>query len=111
MLVKQEVAQLKQGYTMRPVSLEDGTLVTNLVNQFSQVTLGLKEADQAEIVNFWSTPGVSMANDLRVVLTPEGKAVGYVESLTLSQPPVHPFIWLRLHPDHSDEGVGEALIS
>lgn len=110
MLVK-EVQHLKEGYIMRPVRMEDVDRVTALINKFSQATAGLNEVDRAEIKNFWGTPGLSMDDDLRLVESPDGNVTGYVEALTLSETPVHPFIWFRIDPDHADPDVGAALMN
>ena len=95
---------------MRPVRQEDLEAVVTLVNEVSQRLEATNETTLADIGGFWKTPGLSLEDDIRIVFSPTGKTLGYVEALTLQQPPVHPFIWLRVHPDHSDEGVGEALL-
>jgi len=110
MLTKQETPTQREGYLMRPVRPEDLAAVVSLINAVSQRLEGSNEATLADIENFWKTPGLSLEDDIRIVFSPTGKTVGYVEALTLQQPPVHPFIWLRVHPDHSDEGVGVALL-
>ncbi|MGH2582783.1 MAG: GNAT family N-acetyltransferase [Anaerolineales bacterium] len=109
MLVKQDETQLKEGYLMRPVRFSDAEAIVGLCNYFSRALNALDELTVSEIEAFWQTPRLSMEDDLRVVFTPQDKYVGYIESLTLGEIPAHAFIWFRLHPDYTHEGVGEAL--
>jgi ribosomal protein S18 acetylase RimI-like enzyme len=37
--------------------------------------------------------------------------VGYIEAWTTAKPPVHPWIWGRVHPDYSGLGIGSWLLT
>jgi ribosomal protein S18 acetylase RimI-like enzyme len=45
------------------------------------------------------------------VFNPEGRLVGYIEAWTTSTPPVHPWIWGRVHPDFGGLGIGTSLLA
>lgn len=109
-MLAKEKTKLKQGYTMHPVVPADLEAVVNLMNAFSQATMGVNEVTLDEVENLWQTPGVNIEEDLRLVTDPEGELVGYVESLAMNKPPVHPYLWLRLHPTRDDGNAGEALL-
>ncbi|HKY79761.1 MAG TPA: GNAT family N-acetyltransferase [Anaerolineales bacterium] len=96
---------------LRPVTMDDMDRVLGLVNAFSRHYLGVDELDKAEVCNFWSAPGLNMAEDLRLLVTAEGEALGYVECASLDSPPVHHFIWLRVHPEYLSQGLEERLIA
>ncbi len=110
MLAKEET-KLKEGYLMRPVTTADAEKVVELTNAVSQAIFGINEIDVGELENFWGTPGLDLEKDIRIILAPDGKAAGYVEGLTINDPPVHPFLWLRIHPAHGEAGVGETLMA
>lgn len=109
MIIKEKYA-LKQGYTMGTVKPEDVEVVTSLFNQFSQAVIHENEETVSEIASFWETPGINMADDIRTVTDPQGRVVGYVEALTFQNPPVHPFVWLRLHPTLDTGNAGPVLM-
>jgi len=102
---------LEQNLQLRPVTMDDMEQVLELINAFSQHFLGVNELDKDELGNFWSAPGLNMAEDLRLLVTPEGKALGYVESVSMDSPPVHPSLWLRVHPDYFGQGLEEQLMA
>jgi GNAT superfamily N-acetyltransferase len=90
--------QLKEKYLLRPVTPADAPAVTDLVNAFSQATSGITEMVPGEVATFWQTPGLDRENDLRVIAAGDGQLLGYAEALTWQDPPVHPHIWMRVHP-------------
>jgi len=59
----------------------------------------------------WMYPGFSLEEDTRVVLAPDGSPVGLAEVWTLSDPPVHPWMWTRVHPNWRGRGIGTALLA
>jgi len=111
MLTQEKFATLKEGFALHRVGVEDLDRVLALINEYSQATLGINEQTRNELKNFWQTPGLDMAEDLRRVTNPDGNLVGYVEALTETQPPAHPFIWMRLHPIEDVGNAGSALLA
>ncbi len=108
MLLEEE--KLKEGYVMRPVEMEDSPAVVDFFREYCQLAGDNDEPSLSDIQNFWKTPGLNLQDDLRLVHSPEGKIVAYVEALAFSDPPNHPWLWLRLHPDEKDPRVGEAAV-
>jgi len=66
--------------------------------------------DTEEIRNEWTSPGFDPGEDIRIVFAPDGTQVGYIEVWITAKPPVHPWIWGRVHPDYSREGIGTFLL-
>ena len=91
------------GTAFRAPRLEDAELAAGLINSFSQRVQGINENTPAELENFWQTPGVNLADDIRLLLASDGSPLGYIEAITREDPPTHPFIWMRTHPDHVEE--------
>ncbi|NOH00792.1 MAG: GNAT family N-acetyltransferase [Chloroflexi bacterium] len=55
-------------------------------------------------------PGFDPARDIRLVFSPDERLVGFIEVWTTAKPPVHPWIWGRVHPDFGGLGIGTWLL-
>jgi len=108
-MLAKEKALPKEGYTLRPVRPGDGELAAGVINEFTRRVQGFTESTPAELENFWTTPGVNPADDIRLLIDLDGKPLGYVEALTMAQPPTNPMIWIKPHPDHVQDGGAAAL--
>jgi mycothiol synthase len=106
-----EVA-LPEGFTVRGATLEDVEASLVLYNLWSQPVIGEDEiTDAAAIRNEWVSPGFDPAEDIRLVFAPNGTLVGYIEAWTTAKPPVHPWLWGRVHPDYSGLGIGTWMLT
>jgi len=110
MLTREKVVELKPGYQLKPVGMGDLDAVLSTIHAFSLATMGFNEMTRAELESFWQTPGLNMADDLRVVVDPLGKVAGYIEVLTFTKPAVHPYLWISVHPDYIASNVSEVLL-
>ena len=106
-----DLLNLPRGYTSRPPAMDDIPAAVELFNKCSLEMIGAKEFSAKEIGMEWSTPGLNPETDQRIVLSPEGRLVGYLEVWAISETPVHPWVWGRVHPDHKDLGIGTALLT
>jgi mycothiol synthase len=104
-------AKLPSNFTARGATMKDVETAANLMNTFSQHYLGTDEAPLDVIRNEWVSPGFNPATDVRLVFSPEGKPIGYVEVWDTSNPPVHPWVWWCVHPESPGNGVGSYLLS
>lgn len=100
-----------QDYPLRPVGMEDFNALLGLINAFSRHFIQVNEMDEAELMNFLTNPEMNMAEDLRMILSPQGNMLGYVECIAWDSPPVHPSVWLRVHPDYLDTDIGQRLLT
>jgi mycothiol synthase len=80
------------------------------MHAFSQATMGINEMTRDELESFWRNPWLNMAEDLRILVDATGKVAGYVECLKMAKPPVHPYIWLSVHPEHISDNTSEILL-
>ena len=102
---------LPKGFTVRGATMDDVEASLEMINLWTQKVIGEHELVDAEILrNDWISPGFDPAEDIRLVFAADGTLVGYVEAWTTTKPPVHPWIWGRVHPDYEGLGVGSWML-
>jgi mycothiol synthase len=103
---------LPAGFTVRGATLEDVKASIEMYNLWSRMIIGEDEvSDTKAIRNEWVSPGFDSVEDIRLVHAPDGTLVGYIEVWTTVKPPVHPWIWGRVHPDYSGLGIGTWMLT
>lgn len=108
----EKTAQLPDGFNIRPGTLDDYKLVFDLLNASSLSLLGSVDLTDPELVrNDWQEPKFDMQKSTRLVFAPDGTLVGALEVWDTGNPPVHPWIWLCVHPDYADKGVDSVLLA
>ena len=108
---KMEIA-LPEGFTVRGATLEDAEASIEMFNLWAQAVIGKDILNDVESIrNDWVSPGFDLAEDTCLVFAPDGTLVGYIEAGTNVNPPVHPWIWGRVHPDYSGLGIGSWLLT
>ncbi len=106
------VYNLPAGYTARPGQLSDYMLAFNLVNAYAQHLNGRDDLNDPELIhNDWQNKGFNPETDIKAVFAPDGTLVGMAECWTISQPPVHPWNWVCVHPEHMGLGIWEYLLT
>lgn len=102
---------LPEGFTVRGATLADAPAATEMFNVWMQRLTGQNDlADPNILREDWESPHFDPGQDIRLVFSPKGQLVGYIEAWTNSTPPVHPWIWGRVHPDFGGLGIGTALM-
>jgi len=110
-LLQENIVQLPKDFTARGAHLEDVELALELFNAWSQSVIQENEITEVSAIrNEWIAPGFDPAQDIRLVFAPNGKMAGYVEVWTIEKPPVHPWIWARVHPDFENLGIGTWML-
>lgn len=111
-LYKGQKITLPQGFTVRGAAPSDVEEALKLFNRWSQAVIHEDElTDPALLRAEWSAPGFDPAQDIRLVFSPQGELVGYIEVWTTSKPPVHPWIWGRVDPRYEGLGLGTYLLT
>ncbi len=109
--LEQTKIELPQGFTVRGADMNDVEIAFELFNIWSQAVIGENDLNDVNVLREdWKTPKFNPATDIRLVFAPDGKLVGYMEVWTISQPPVHPNLWGRVHPDYGGLGIGSYLL-
>lgn len=99
---------LPPGYSARPMRVEDAADVTDMLNIEATAATGEPQFSAQDYAVDLQEPGVDLEEQSRVVLAPDGSVAGIAEIYTQA-PHVHPFCWIRIHPDHCGRGLGWAL--
>jgi len=106
-LQKENVLELPEGFTARGARLEDTEPALKLFNAWSQSVIQQDEITDVQAIHTeWVSPGFDPAEDICLVFAPNGDMAGYVEVWTTAKPPIHPWIWGRVHPEYEDLGIG-----
>jgi mycothiol synthase len=109
---KENIAELPEGFTARGANLDDVEPALVLFNRWSRSVIGRDEIIVSDALrNEWVSPGFDPAEDIRMVLAPNGQMVGYIEVWTTVKPPVHPWMWGRVDPEYEDLGIGTWLLN
>ena len=108
---KESVLELPEGFTARGARSEDVEPALKLFNTWSQSVIQEDEITDAQAIrNEWVSPRFDPAEDIRLVFAPNGEMAGYIEVWTTGKPPVHPWIWGRVHPDYEGLGIGTWIL-
>jgi GNAT superfamily N-acetyltransferase len=101
---------IKEGYRVRPARFDDLEAAVNLYNICSHIFLGSDECRPDEVQQEWELPAFNLESATRVVLSPKGNLVGYIEVWDVKDPPVNTYVWGRVHPDLENKGIGKAMM-
>lgn len=102
---------LPEGYTLRPAAMADLPACVALFNTYSRMMYGLEEFSESDLRTEWTSPGLSIEESFRVVVSPQNEIVGYIEVWDTHSVPVHPWVWWRVHPDLDVERIGTVLLA
>jgi GNAT superfamily N-acetyltransferase len=111
-LIYETTTLLPPGYLSRAGQLSDYLLLFDLVNTYARRLNGRDDLNDPELIRRdWLNENFNPETDIQTVFAPDGSLVGLVETWTTSQPPVHPWIWVCVHPDHMGQGIWEYLLN
>jgi GNAT superfamily N-acetyltransferase len=101
---------LKDGFTVRPPTMDDVEIAVDLFNECSMDMIGVQDYSMKEVELDWQSPGFNLAEDARAVFNPGGELVGFSNVWADSPLPVHPFVWGRVRPNHENLGIGTEML-
>jgi mycothiol synthase len=109
---EQEILPLPAGYTARGGRHEDYKIAFDLLNIHSQHMNGCDDLNDPELIRLdWLNDGFNPERDMRMVFAPNGELVAFVECWMNQEPPVHPWIFARVHPEHWGKGLGSHILT
>lgn len=104
------VQNLPDGYSMRPVQMDDLDAVIDMLNAGSKRLFGMERFKSGDFKCEWSTPHFDLERDTRVVVAPDGRLSGYYDVFDLNEPHVRIYCWGQVHPEDAGKGIGWALL-
>lgn len=111
-MLETQTMQLPEGFTVRSATLADADIAFTMFNTWAQRVIGENDFVSAEVIREdWTSPKFDPARDIRLVFAPTGELVGYTEVWATATPPVHPWIWGRVHPDYWGMGIATSLLA
>jgi len=88
--------------------MDDLEAVLALYNTCSMEQIGKAEVEETELRTEWKMPTFNLETDTRVILTPDGKLVGYV-NVRDGAPHVRLWAGVRVHPEYKGRSIGTYL--
>jgi GNAT superfamily N-acetyltransferase len=95
----------------RPGTLDDIPMVVELLNTWSQASIGVNDADEADLRNEWRNSDFDPAIHTRLSFSPDGTLIAYGEVWPGLKPQVHPFMWGCVRPGFEGRGLASANIA
>ena len=96
-------------FTARPATLGDIPIAVDLLNACTMNEIGIKETNENELRLNWNTEGYNLPENSRLVFAPDGRLAALGTAYMVRNPPVHPWVTVRVHPDFMGQGLGTAL--
>ena len=100
---------LPAGFKIRPATMDDIPACVEMFNIWAEKELGHEEVGLEEVRNEWESPIFDPKKNARIIFAPNGTLVGYTEYWTQGDTPVRPWLWVRVHPDYYNLGLGTFL--
>lgn len=103
--------RIDEMYKIRPATMADVPAATQTMNAWAEHLLGVAKYPVDEIAAEWQTPGFDLSTDTRLVLAPNGLVAGYEEVWDQNYPHTRIHCWGRVHPQHTQKGIGAYLLA
>jgi len=104
-----ELNQLRPDLVARPARLDDADAVCALCNAWSMQREGVATNNPTETRIDWQIPGFDIETDT-VVVERGGSVIAYASAWDTDEPHVRVGCLLRVHPDHDNPELEEALL-
>ena len=100
---------LPKRYWSCPATIDDLKAAFEMFNTDARQTVGIGKFILQEVGSDWQTPGFNLDTDTQIVLSPDGNISGYYEVWDL-EPHLSINCWGRVHPEHTNLGLGTYLL-
>jgi mycothiol synthase len=98
---------IQENFLVRVPTLDDLAAVVDLMNLCDWAVLGQADENIEEAGAAWQL--LNAANDQRIIVTPDGRIVGYVEVDDIHRQ-MYPFVDAYVHPDFEQQLIGDWLM-
>jgi GNAT superfamily N-acetyltransferase len=111
-IAKHQILPLPAGYTARGGNIDDYKIACDLLNAHSQHLNGCDDLNDPELLRLdWQNDGFNPETDMRMVFAPDHSLAAFAECWLNQEPPVHPWIFVRVHPHHWGKGIASHLLT
>lgn len=111
-LTRQEILPLPAGYIARRGRIDDYSITFDLLNAHSQHLNNCNDLNDPELIRLdWLNEGFNPETDLLMIFAPDHSLAAFVECWLNQEPPVHPWIFGRVHPNHWGRGIGSHILT
>lgn len=111
-LTQQQILPLPASYTGRGGNIDDYKIACDLLNAHSQHMNGCNDLNDPELLRLdWQNDGFNPETDMRMVFAPDHSLAAFAECWLNQEPPVHPWIFVRVHPHHWGKGIASHLLT
>jgi mycothiol synthase len=104
-------APLPDGFTSRPVNLDDIEAVVSLINAHSCELIGAPSITRERVSTLLQTPGFAPKTDTRLLLDETGQIAGVVWVSDIADPHVRIQCESVVHSAHRDQEIGNYLLA
>ena len=101
---------LNEGFIFRPAFDTDIPAISDLLNLYWEPLVGLRKFTPEDLTTQFHLPGFSLADSVRLILSPSGLLVGVIQVFDMDNPPIHPNVGGCVHPSFEHQGLGSTLI-
>lgn len=101
--------QLSDEFIIRPARLDDAEGVAALANAYEISFMGVADNKADRVLKDWQSPNFNIDTHTTLVLTHDGKYVGYGTLWNANPPHVTAWAWGAVHPDYEGHGIGTYL--
>jgi GNAT superfamily N-acetyltransferase len=102
---------VQSGFTVRPPTMEDVTIVTELHNICSFDLVGREQSEPSDFVMSWEAPDFDKEASIRLLFTNDDQLVGYGFVSDHSEPYVRLGVGVRVHPEFRGKSIGKAVLT
>lgn len=109
---RERILPLPAGYTARGGTIDDYKITFDLLNAHSQYMNGSNDLNDPELLRLdWLNEGFNLETDLHMIIAPDGSLAAFIECWLNQEPPVHPWIYGSVHPEHWGKGIGSHILT
>lgn len=97
-------------FQFRPAVLDDLEEIYQLERRISESYYGVEGMTLDRIRKEYLTPGFTLEDSVRLAFNPHNHLVGLMEVWDTVNPPVHPYLWMRIDPAYEQAGLQAQLL-